>query len=464
MFDIFKVDQENEAELWANESEIDWGMETEQWDGEEEFRHRRGNTGRRSRPISARQPNTRQGNARTRPSRQVAPRPVASAPGARRPGRPISRPRRYGWRTPVVYEPVFYPQEPAYFPGSTWFPEPAYDQQPVDGQDPSYPEEPASQEPVDSPGSDSQEPNSQEPIDADEIGHALMQERNISLKWFSKAGQGGDRFLFTLEEARKAVRADQGGVYIMIGDAKPGSKKPGGVCASCTKDCVLKVGIAEEFRSRFASYLAPGNRWPNQCSWGNLRVYMADIGGFYSLDRYVERALDRLLRKHGYSLPGGRPVKPQRVNSKVVIHNVLPTQSALLANVRNKVAQNRLPLDSGTSYEFGGSSRKPCSCQSVKTCSCQSGRGCSCKSGSTCSCQSGGQRAPSGKSCSCKSCSGRGGGIGEGCRNCGSTPCQCGSTCGPSCSCGRCKKTRAGITSGQWLRRGNKLQVMGVRP
>lgn len=278
-----------------------------------------------------------------------------------------------------------------------------------------------------------------EPVDAsargddEEIGHAQMGERNISLNWFSKPGHSGDRYLFTLAEAIKAVRPNQGGVYILIGDAQPtAAKKTAAICSSCTKDCVLKVGIAEEFHSRFREYLQPNRRWPNQCSWSNLRVYFAQIGGFYSLDRYVERALDQLLRKYGYSLPGGRPVSPQRVNSKVVIHNLLPTSSALLANVRRQVAQNRLPLEPGTVFRelATAPSGAPVSAhQSVKNCSC--------------------------KRCAAAACP-----------FCGSAPCRCGSTgCGPNCTCPQCVQARAQTNAtGRWSRQGNQIQLTGVQP
>lgn len=280
-----------------------------------------------------------------------------------------------------------------------------------------------------------------EPADAperggdEEIGHAQMGERNISLNWFSKPGHIGDRYLFTVEEAMRAVGPNQGGVYILIGDAKTLStnKKTASICTSCTKDCVLKVGIAEEFRSRFREYLQTGRKWPNQCSWTNLRVYVAQIGGFYSLDRYVERTLDQLLRKHGYSLPGGRPVAPQRVNSRVVIHNVLPTSSALLANVRKQVAQNRLPLEGGTVY------------RELATASPTGAPGSS---------------YPSAKKCSCKRC------TATTCPFCGSSPCRCGSMgCGPACTCPQCVQTGGQTNAtGRWLRQGNQIQLTGVQP
>lgn len=267
----------------------------------------------------------------------------------------------------------------------------------------------------------------------EEIGHAQMGDRNISLNWFSKPGHSGDRYLFTLAEAIKAVRPNQGGVYILIGDAQPtAAKKTVAICSSCTKDCVLKVGIAEEFHSRFREYLQPNRRWPNQCSWSNLRVYFAQIGGFYSLDRYVERVLDQLLRKYGHPLPGGRPVRPQRVNSRVVIHNVLPTSSALLANVRRQVAQNRLPLESGTVFRelAVAPSGAPVSAHH------------------------------SAKNCSCKRC------AAKSCPFCGSAPCRCGSTgCGPNCTCPQCMQARAqSNATGRWSRQGSHIQLTGVQP
>jgi peptidoglycan hydrolase-like protein with peptidoglycan-binding domain len=281
-----------------------------------------------------------------------------------------------------------------------------------------------------------------QPVDApeqggdEEIGHAQMGERNISLKWFSKSDDSKDRYLFTLDEAIKAVQPNQGGVYIMVGDAKkPPKENAASACSSCPTPCVLKVGIAEEFRSRFGDYKRPSYRWPNRCSWTNLRVYFAQIGGFYSLDRYVERVLDQLLRKYGNSLPGGRPVKPQRVNSRVVIHNVLPTSSALLAKVREKVAQNRLPLERGTVFREGELAAAP-------------------------STGAPGSSHQSAKKCSCKRC------TTKACPFCGSSPCRCGSTaCGPSCSCPQCTQARAQTNAtGRWSRQGNQIQVTGVQP
>jgi hypothetical protein len=277
-------------------------------------------------------------------------------------------------------------------------------------------------------------------VEADEeIGHAHMGERNISLKWLSRPGHTGDRYLFPIKDAMAALRSNQGGVYILVGDAPANVSNNAVRCSTCIKDCVLKVGIAEEFRSRFGAYLKPGHAWPKGCQWTNLRVYMAEIGGFYSLDRYVERALDRLLRRQGYALPASRPVPPQPVNARVVIHNVLPTSSTLLASVRKQVAQNRLPLAAGTAYEFAAPDFRPCSCQSGS--SCASNRACKC------------------------GCSGKPGGACNAgkCGSCGSAPCRCRLTqCAPSCSCNRCKQARSHHRTGRWSRRGNQLELMGV--
>ena len=297
-------------------------------------------------------------------------------------------------------------------------------------------------------------------VEADEeIGHAHMGERNISLKWLSRPGHTGDRYLFPLKDAMAAVRSNQGGVYILVGDASANVSNNAVRCSTCVKDCVLKVGIAEEFRSRFGAYLKPGHAWPKGCQWTNLRVYMAEIGGFYSLDRYVERALDRLLRRQGYALPASRPVPPQPVNARVVIHNVLPTSSTLLASVRKQVAQNRLPLAAGTAYEFAAPDFRPCSCQSGS--SCASNRACKCG----CSGKPGGACNPgkcASKSCQANTCNCRNR-ASTICGSCGSAPCRCRlEQPALSCSCNRCKHARSRHRTGRWSRRGNQLALMGV--
>lgn len=269
----------------------------------------------------------------------------------------------------------------------------------------------------------------------EEIGHPDKAKFDITLGWIKH----GNSYLHPIDQAIKRVGRHQGGVYIMIGDAKSGKKKAAGVCSSCTQDCVLKVGIAEEFRSRFAVYLQPSNRWPNQCSWDNLRVYMATIDGFYNLDRHVERALDQLLRKVGkensrYLLSGSRPVGKQGVNSGVTIRNILPPSSPLLTDARKHFSGDNLLLKKGTVFSAQSeiqpvgapvNLKKRCSCQSAKKCTCDR--------------------------CTVKSC-----------QNCGTTPCQCG-VCPPGCSCVGCQQKRArGSTSGNWQRQGNQLQVAGV--
>lgn len=295
----------------------------------------------------------------------------------------------------------------------------------------------------------------------EEIGHAHMGERNISLKWLSRPGHTGDRYLFPIKDAMATARSNQGGVYILVGDAPANVSNNAARCSTCVKDCVLKVGIAEEFRSRFGAYLKPGHAWPKGCQWTNLRVYMAEIGGFYSLDRYVERALDRLLRRQGYALPASRPVPPQPVNARVVIHNVLPTSSTLLASVRKQVAQNRLPLAAGTAYEFAVPVFRPCSCQSGS--SCTSSRVCKCG----CSGKPGGACNPgkcASKSCQANTCNCRNRASSI-CGSCGSAPCRCRlEQSALSCSCNRCKQARSRHRTGRWSRRGNQLELMGVWP
>ncbi|QEY18611.1 peptidoglycan-binding protein [Cellvibrio sp. KY-GH-1] len=269
----------------------------------------------------------------------------------------------------------------------------------------------------------------------EEIGHPDQAKFDITLEWVKH----GNSYLHPLDQAIKRVGQHQGGVYIMIGDPKSGSKKSAKVCGSCTKDCVLKVGIAEEFRSRFFAYLKPSNQWPNQCSWDNLRVYMATIKGFYNLDRHVERALDQLLRKVGkqnsrYLLSGSRPVGKQSVNSGVTIHNILPPSSPLLVDARQHFSGDNLVLKKGSVFsaeteiqpvDAPVNLKKRCSCQTTKKCTCDR--------------------------CTAKSC-----------QNCGTSPCQCG-TCSPGCSCARCKQKRVrGNTSGNWQRYGNQIQVLGV--
>lgn len=276
----------------------------------------------------------------------------------------------------------------------------------------------------------------------EEIGHPDKAKLDITLGWIKH----GNSYLHPLDQAIQRVGQHQGGVYIMMGDPKSGSKKAAGICSSCTKDCVLKVGIAEEFRSRFAAYLKPSNSWPNQCSWGNLRVYMATIDGFYNLDRYVERVLDQLLRTVGknnkstdnkYLLPGSRSVGKQRINSRVTIHNALPPSSPFLNAARQQVSGNNLSLQKGTVFgelalippAAKGKTDPRCSCQSAKKCTCKR----------------------------CVAASSR-------CQNCSASPCQCGA-CPPGCSCARCKQKRApGNPSGNWQRYGNQLQVAGVTP
>jgi hypothetical protein len=88
-----------------------------------------------------------------------------------------------------------------------------------------------------------------------------MGERNISLKWLSRPGHTGDRYLFPIKDAMAALRSNQGGVYILVGDAPANVSNNAVRCSTCIKDCVLKVGIAEEFRSRFGAYLKPGHAW-----------------------------------------------------------------------------------------------------------------------------------------------------------------------------------------------------------
>ncbi|PUA30747.1 MAG: hypothetical protein B0W54_09900 [Cellvibrio sp. 79] len=273
----------------------------------------------------------------------------------------------------------------------------------------------------------------------EEIGHPDKAKFDITLGWIKH----GNSYLHPLDKAIQRVGQHQGGVYIMIGDAKSGSKKAAGICSSCKTDCILKVGIAEEFRSRFAAYLKPSNQWPNQCSWGNLRVYMATIDGFYNLDRHVERALDQLLRKVGknnskYLLSGSRPVGTQAINSGVTIRNILPPSSPLLVHARQHFSGENLQLKKGSVFSaqaeiqpFGTpvNIEKRCSCQSTKK-------------------------------CTCNRC------TKNACQSCGSSPCQCGSqTCAPGCSCSGCKQTRKSTTtSGRWLRRDNQLHVAGVAP
>lgn len=274
----------------------------------------------------------------------------------------------------------------------------------------------------------------------EEIGHPDKTKFDITLDWIKH----GNSYLHPLDQAIKRAGQHQGGVYIMIGDPKPGSKKSAKNCGSCTKDCVLKVGIAEEFRTRFAAYLKPSNQWPNQCSWDNLRVYMATINGFYNLDRYVERVLDQLLRRVGknntstdnkYLLSGSRSVGKQRVNSRVTIHNVLPPSSPLLNTARQQMPGTDLSLQKGAVY--GELAMIP-----------PAGNN---KTASRCSCQSA-------KKCTCKRCAV----TSSSCQNCGVSPCLCG-TCSPDCSCARCRQKRTLMSSsGNWQRQGNQLQVAGV--
>lgn len=271
----------------------------------------------------------------------------------------------------------------------------------------------------------------------EEIGHPEQAKFEITLGWIKNKN---GLYEHALADAKKNAAPRQGGVYIIIGNPKPGSKKAAKACTACSKSCVLKVGITEEFRSRFADYLQPGNRWPNQCEWDNLRVYMATINGFYNLDRYVERALDQLLRKVGkedsrYLLLGSRFVGKQGVSSSVTIRNILPPSSPFLAKARQHFSGENLLLKKGTVFSAEAeiqpagtpvNLKKRCSCQSTKKCTCNH--------------------------CTKKSC-----------QSCGSSPCQCGSqSCAPGCSCARCKLPRT--PTGYWQRQGNQLQVTGVAP
>lgn len=270
----------------------------------------------------------------------------------------------------------------------------------------------------------------------EEIGHPDLGKLTISLIWKSKRKKNNeDPCLFSLEEAINAVDPQEGGVYIVVGDAKTNlinKKKNAGLCSSCGQDCVLKVGITEVFRTRFAEYRRP--QWPGGCEWKNLRVYMAKIDTFYSLDRYVERALDQLLRKFNYQLPGSRPVRGQPVKSNIKINQILPTGSTLQKNIKmasltlNRGTHFREKNQSEISFGSDVAGSKPCSCKL------------------------------SSQKCTCNRC------TKKTCQSCGSAPCQCGShICVPGCSCARCKqKHMPGSVSGNWQRYGNQLQVAGV--